>query len=203
MFNHQKPSIDELPSSKQLLKSTFLALITAVIIIFTIVLPSEYGVDPTGAGEFLGLKSMGSIKVSLEKEALTESESKTQAVEAEKPSMAEPADKNAEIKTDYIEKTLAPGEAIEIKLEMAAGAMARYSWSTANGRLNFNVHGDGYKGTNKSITYKKGRMVTADEGEIIAAFDGLHGWFWRNREDTPVTIKLDTSGNYKQLKIIL
>jgi len=106
-------------------------------------------------------------------------------------------------KNDVIERTIPPGEAIEIKLEMPEGTIVRYSWSTANGKLNYDAHGDGYKGTKKSVTYKKGRMIAADSGELLAAFDGYHGWFWRNREDNPVTLRLDTSGNYLQIKQVL
>ena len=29
---------------------------------------------------------------------------------------------------------------------------------------------------------------------LEAAFDGKHGWFWRNRTDKPVTVTLHTEG---------
>lgn len=200
MFNTQQPSIDDLPTTKQLVRSTVIALIAATAILFLIVLPAEYGLDPTGAGELLGLKSMGEIKVSLEEESLAE-------VNVDN-SMLEVTDKKISgttiiHKNDVIERTIAPGEAIEIKLEMPEGTIVRYSWSTVNGKLNYDTHGDGYKGTKKSVTYKKGRMIAADSGELLAAFDGYHGWFWRNREDNPVTLRLDTSGNYLQIKQVL
>ncbi len=69
-----------------------------------------------------------------------------------------------------------------------------------DGRSNYNIHGDGYRGANRTITYKKGRMTSFDEGEIVAAFDGYHGWFWRNREDMSVTFQMTVSGQYIQLK---
>ena len=72
-MNHQyKPSESDLPSSSQLFKSTIIAVLVAGILLLLVILPAEYGVDPTGVGDFLGLKKMGGIKVSLEKEAIND-----------------------------------------------------------------------------------------------------------------------------------
>jgi len=41
-------------------------------------------------------------------------------------------------------------------------------------------------------------------GEIlVAAFDGSHGWFWRNRTGEPVTITLRTTGAYTEVKRVV
>ena len=55
MYNANKPVADELPSSARLLRSTAIAIVAAAAILLTVVLPSEYGIDPTGAGRVLGL----------------------------------------------------------------------------------------------------------------------------------------------------
>ena len=69
MFNAEKPSLSELPSSGQLLKSTIIAAVSAVVILVTVVLPAEYGIDPTGVGKAIGLAEMGEIKTQLAEEA--------------------------------------------------------------------------------------------------------------------------------------
>ena len=69
MFNAEKPSLDELPSSKQLIRSTVIAGASAVAILVTVVLPAEYGIDPTGLGRAIGLSEMGEIKRQLADEA--------------------------------------------------------------------------------------------------------------------------------------
>ena len=104
---------------------------------------------------------------------------------------------------DVMEFVIAPDEAIEIKLEMKKGSIAKYKWTTQNGGLNYNLHGDGHKGSQKSISYKKGRMTSSDSGEFKSEFDGYHGWFWRNRNNESVTVTLETFGDYiliKQMK---
>ena len=59
MYNTNIPIDRELPSSKKLLKSTVLAAATAAVLLVTVVMPAEYGIDPTGIGKIIGLTSMG------------------------------------------------------------------------------------------------------------------------------------------------
>ena len=47
MFNAQQPTEKDLPTSKQLLKSTIIAIIVAIILLAIVILPAEYGTDPT------------------------------------------------------------------------------------------------------------------------------------------------------------
>ena len=198
MFNTHKPSENDLPTSSQLLRSTLIAFFVAAALLVCIVVPAEYGTDPTGVGEFLGLKKMGEIKASLEKEALNENQKFDKYIST-----------NEEIRQrfetskgykDVKEFVIAPDDAIEIKLEMEKGSIAKYRWNTKSGGLNYNLHGDGYKGSQKSTTYKKGRMTSSDNGEFKAEFDGYHGWFWRNRNSEVVTVILETDGEYIQIK---
>jgi hypothetical protein len=216
MYNTNMPSRAELPSSGQLLRSTILALIAAIVILVTIVLPSEYGIDPTGIGQKLGLVEMGNIKTQLAAEAQADAQAKQQVATvatpaasgkvtapAPTPAPAPAANSTAEApagKSDEVSFVLKPGQGAEIKLVMKAGAKANYSW-TANGAVvNFDTHGDG---GGRSIMYEKGRGVPSDEGVLEAAFDGNHGWFWRNRTNSDVTVTLKTNGDYIELKRVV
>lgn len=80
---------------------------------------------------------------------------------------------------------------------MAAGAVASFSWTVDGGVANYDMHADG---GGESITYERGRGVPGQEGTLEAAFEGNHGWFWRNRGEQPVTIILRTEGDYTELK---
>ena len=195
MFYSHQPSENDLPSSSQLIKSTIIAFVVATFLLVLIILPAEYGVDPTGVGHALGLKKMGDIKTSLKQEAINDIIISEAILEEQN----EPAINLIE-SHDRMAVQIQPDEAIEIKLEMKKGTVTKYKWTTENGTLNYNLHGDGYKGTQKSTTYKKGRNTHSDKGELIAEFDGYHGWFWRNRNDVTVTVKLEASGDYIQMK---
>jgi hypothetical protein len=159
------------------------------VVLVVAVLPAEYGIDPTGIGAWSGLKKMGDIKVSLELESTLQDGAASVASVDQKPSQS-----------DMVEHTLAPGEAVEFKLEMKAGAVAQYKWSTTGGKLNHDTHGDGSRGSGLFISYKKGRMVSSDQGELVAVFDGFHGWYWRNRDSQSVSVTLEVSGDYLALK---
>ena len=212
MYNSDTPTRAELPTSAQLLKSTIIAIVAAIAILVAIVLPSEYGIDPIGVGGALGLTEMGEIKTQLAEEAEADRiRDQQNAVPAAPAALQQGSSlldrifaeflvgsaQAQEMRSDEMSVTLASGEGAEIKLVMVKGAQANYAW-TANGAVvNFDTHGDG---GGENISYEKGRGVAEDEGVLEAAFDGTHGWFWRNRTDAPVTVTLKTSGAYSEIK---
>lgn len=69
MYNTDMPTRAELPSTAKLLRSTGIAIMTAGALLVAVVLPSEYGIDPTGIGSALNLTEMGEIKMQLAEEA--------------------------------------------------------------------------------------------------------------------------------------
>ncbi len=205
MHNTDLPNQIELPSSKQLLRSTIIAIVVAAVILITVVLPSEYGIDPTGIGRLLGLTQMGDIKMQLAAEAKKHSAASGTAPEqpASAPAVVatatptpEPTPNMAQ-KSDTTTVTLKPNEGVEYKLEMSKGAKAKYEWTSADGPVNYNLHTDSAGG---SHSYSKGTGAERDAGEITAVSDGYHGWFWRNRNSKDVTITLKTSGEYRSIK---
>jgi hypothetical protein len=72
MYNTAFPTQAELPSNARLIRSTIIAGVSAVAILITVVLPSEYGIDITGFGRLTGLTTMGEIKMQLAQEAADE-----------------------------------------------------------------------------------------------------------------------------------
>jgi hypothetical protein len=216
MYNTDLPTRAELPSSAQLVRSTLIAAGIAAALLVTVVLPAEYGIDPTGVGRALGLAEMGEIKTQLAAEAEAD-RAKDQAA----PTPAAPAAPEqrssllgsilaqlvigsahaqtlVSAKSQEFSVTLKPGEGTEVKADMKKGAKLTYSWKVEGGTVNHDTHGDGPGGNETS--YSKGRGVPGDEGELMAAFDGNHGWFWRNRGSAPVTVKLTASGDFGSLK---
>jgi hypothetical protein len=59
MTDTSSTSRAELPSSKQLVRSILLAAGVAGIVLFSAILPTEYGVDPTGLGTLTGALATG------------------------------------------------------------------------------------------------------------------------------------------------
>lgn len=219
MYNTDVPSRAELPTSRQLLRSTALALASAAVLLVTVVLPAEYAIDPTGIGRLLGLTPMGEIKVQLSQEAEAD-----RARDAGLPAAAPapdrrsrliggllaglfigpahaqtPAPAQAPVQTGEMTVTLAPAEGVEVKMEMKGGAKAEYSWTAAGGGVNYDLHASPAEGGDEK-SYKRGRGEAGDQGTVTAVFDGSHGWFWRNRTGRPVTVTLKVSGDFTDLK---
>jgi hypothetical protein len=198
MYNADKPKAEDLPTPQQLVKSTVIAAAAAAAILVTVVLPSEYAIDPTGIGRLLGLTEMGEIKNQLAEEAEADQQaglqpsggflnlfvSSAQAQEA-------PAWKNE------FSFSLTPGQGVEWKLVMDKDAEAVFDWSVSEGVVNYDLHGDG--GGN-SISYEKGRGVPGATGVLKAEFTGNHGWFWRNRTSSDVTVTVRLRGAYSGIK---
>lgn len=222
MYN-SKPTNSDLPSSSRLLKSTIIAAVVAVLLLVAIVLPAEYGIDPTGIGRALGLAEMGEIKTQLAEESeadaiLDAANADTTVVQAPQPALASdaavaagaagsvsataavPAPEAKSVWRDEMRVELATGQGAEVKLAMKAGEQATFSWLVEGGVVNFDTHGDG---GGRSTSYEKGRGVPADEGVLEAAFDGNHGWFWRNRGSAPVTVIIRTGGAYSAMKRVI
>jgi len=208
MYNSDTPLRAELPSSRQLVRSTILAAVSAVVLLVAVVLPAEYGIDPTGIGRVLRMTDMGDIKQQLAAEAAADAAATAPAAPAQAAETAlatapaEPAQPPAPAAPqvawrDQIPFTLTPGEGTEIKLKMAEGGKVQYSWVVEGGSVNFDTHGDA---PGKSISYEKGRGVASDEGVLEAAFTGNHGWYWRNRGQANVKVILSTSGDYTDIK---
>jgi hypothetical protein len=227
MYNTDLPNRAELPSARQLIRSTVIALVAASALLTTTVLPSEYGIDPTGVGRMLGLTQMGEIKVSLAAEAAADvkaaptpaaagqtaptvaaprvaPDAANVVATAPTAAPAAPAPAAAGGQRHEMTITLRPGQAAEVKLDMRKGAQVTYVWQTSGGLVNFDTHGDPpnppkdfYHG------YGKGRGAVGDKGTLEAAFDGKHGWFWRNRGAADVSVKLNTAGQYTAIKRVL
>ena len=204
MFNAKRPSLEELPTSTQLYRSTIIAALTAIFILITVVLPAEYGIDPTGIGKKIGLTEMGEIKTQLAEEA--EMDHQSMNIQQYQPSILQSllglfvssaqAEESASWR-DSVNFTLSHGETAEWKLVMTEGQRAEFNMLVEGGRVNFDLHGHG---SGKSVTYEKGRGSSGSEGSFTAQFDGEHGWFWRNRDKQNVTVTVLLKGEYSALK---
>lgn len=215
MYNSQRPDLDELPSTVQLLRSTLVALIVAFVLLVTVVMPAEYAIDPTGVGRLLGMTPMGELKVALAEEAIAEeatpeppAPAAAQPAPAAAPVAAAPASppQPAQVARQQheVNLTLKPNQATEIKLEMKQGAKVNFHWTANGGLLNYDTHGDPYKAPKGFYhSYEKGKQTPEQKGVLVAAFDGKHGWYWRNRSDRPVKLTLRTEGDYITIEQML
>ena len=203
MNNVPKPNLEDLPTKPQLLRSSIVAGIGAAAILVTIYLPAEHAIDPTGVGRVLGLTEMGEIKVQLAEEAEADRLLDEQRTRDQSSSVLDSVfgffvstAHAQDAWRDEVTFTLEPGAGAEVKMTMAAGDTVNYAWTATGGRVNFDLHAHG---GGESVDYERGRGETAGEGSIEAPFAGDHGWFWRNRDSTEITITIQLRGSYSEI----
>ena len=182
------------PSKSALAKATGIALLVALVLLFTAILPAEYGFDP--------LKTGGALKLT----------GIAQAGEVKGRAVATPAAGQAGVytpqprtyKVDAQDFQLAPGEGVEMKYHMQKGAGLVYAWK-ANGKLTFEFHGEPDQKPNKDYfeSYELDDKVGKDSsyGSFTAPSTGIHGWFWQNKGDKDVQFRLTVAGFFDSAKM--
>ncbi|NML12808.1 hypothetical protein HHL08_22190 [Sphingobium sp. AR-3-1] len=178
------------PSPATLARATGGAALAAIAILTLFVLPAEYGIDPTGVGSAIGLKGMVSGEAKEEAPAPSDVANPTKATIA----------KSAAWRQDEMTITLAPHSGQEVKAHMARGDSFIFTWASTGGPVKAEMHGEKAGATDGSFTdYWKELALTGGQGDFTAPFDGTHGWYFRNKGDTPVTVTVKTVGFYKDL----
>ena len=172
------------------------AMLVAGVVLMAAILPAEYGVDPLGTGNALGLTSLAQAN---EPEAGGAAAAGGEAASPESLEPVRPGANNLQkvpLKQDTRVFELGPREGMEYKYRMEKGATMVYGW-TSTGRVNFDYHGEprgapqGY-----AESYQMGEGQSAS-GSFFAPTPGIHGWFWENLTDNPITVKLTSTGFYE------
>jgi hypothetical protein len=229
MYNSDTPLRAELPTSSQLVRSTVLAAIAAVVLLVAVVLPAEYGIDPTGIGRVLRLTEMGNVKQQLAAEAAADTaaaapKAKLPATSTVTTPVAPAADTGAAkaatppvVQSAAADDLKPPAKAVAPKVQwrdetpfkLAPGQGTEIKLVMKQGekaQYQWVVEGGEVNFDThgdafaKSISYEKGRGVSNKEGVLEAAFTGNHGWYWRNRGTADVQVILRTSGEYTEIK---
>jgi hypothetical protein len=183
-----------LPTLPQLGKATGIALAVAAFILTVAVLPAEYGIDPLGAGQALGLTKLNG---GARKEAdITPTATATAAA-----GVASPVSTSAlPMRSDEMQVVLQPGQGAEVKALMRKGEHFVFSWSSDGGPVKSDMHGEPeHAKPGEFTTYWKVAQQSAAQGAFTAGFDGIHGWFWRNKGAQPVTITVKVTGFHEKL----
>ncbi len=176
------------PSKGKLAATTAIALAVAGVLLVTIVLPAEYGLDPLHTGAALGLTTLSAPAAAKAVEVPA-------GATMYKPVQDGPIGYyGGAYKVDSTVLTLGPYEYLEYKYRLEKDASMMFSW-TATAAVTHDFHGDPGSGKGGEQSYdKKDRQ--ASSGTLVAPFAGMHGWFWENPSGETITITLNSSGFY-------
>ena len=183
-------SSPQVPATRTLVTATAVALVVASIVLVTVILPAEYGIDPLGTGEAFGLSALA--ETSAPEEPVPPPQGEKVAPVQEGPFALYPA----QFKVDSRELVLGPYEYVEYKYHLERGAAMLFSWQ-ASGDVMHDFHGDpeGQSSSTSAQSFDKHTRRQAD-GSFAAPFSGIHGWFWENPGGETVTVRVTTAGFY-------
>lgn len=204
-------------SKRELLRGSAIAALVAGILLVGAVLPAEFGIDPTGIGARLGLTVLNSgarVAVTPASGTLAASATagspalpttvppgSTVSAKGEQRGIAIASKQALPYRSDTMEIVLPPQKGVEVKTHLAKGATLIYSWKTQGGEpVNHDFHGEPVDAGEKdfeSFILEKG--VSESRGSLIAPFTGVHGWYWKNKTNLPITVVLTASGFYRDI----
>lgn len=192
------------------------AAAVAVVLLFTVVLPAEYGYDPTRIGRALGLTAIQGSAQQDEQDLDTAIEDLLSANDDLDPAAAidpmtplplpNPAISQIEAappKTETMRVQLDFDGRTEVKVVMQKAKAIVYSWKVLDGEVYVDFHGhDPARGKNFWVRYEEAGQeegVNARNGSLVAPFDGEHGWYWLNTSQDPINIELTVTGYFDRL----
>jgi hypothetical protein len=182
-------------SGRSLATATLAALVVACVVLATVVLPAEYGIDPLGTGAALGLDDLFAAKAEVAAQLAAPAE-----VAAREGGPLSPMFVNFRIDSRTL--VIPPKVGIEFKYELDKGATMTYEWK-ADYFVDFDFHTE--KANTKPVlsdSYEKGEGVQK-RGGYTAPYDGIHGWYWENSSDKPVTITLRAAGFFDRARLFM
>jgi hypothetical protein len=162
-----------------LFKYTMFSLVFATITLFTIILPAEYNIDPTGIGHKLGLTTFHNVKA-----------------EMSAPLYLQEISEKSKGRTETIEVIVPAGRGVEYKFFMAQYQKLKYEWVTDSSVLYFDLHGEPEGDTTGYFESYAIATLGEMKGSFTAPFSGSHGWYWKNASDSLVTVQLIVKGEY-------
>jgi len=170
------------PSKAKLAVATLIALAVAGIVLVTVVLPAEYDIDPLGTGQALGLVVLAGG-------------GDAPAIPVRADGLIDQADG---YRLDERTFELEPGEFVEFKYRLEAGQAMVYSW-TASYWVRSEMHSeadDQPEGT--AEFFEVVEQALGRNGSYVAPFPGIHGWYWLNETDRPVSVTLYAAGFFEE-----
>lgn len=96
------------------------------------------------------------------------------------------------------------GSDLEYKLGLDEGGSITYRWTVDMARpelLTAEFHGHTHRIGDEpgTVMFYKIHTDGAEQGSLVAPFEGIHGWYFDNRSDEDVTVRLKVAGFYAEL----
>jgi hypothetical protein len=203
-------------SRGRVLRATGLMALIAAVLTVTVILPAEFGRDPTGFGTLTGLTRLAAVRAASEAAGATPASAPAPAAAAAPGAaggfdaeasadgkslpLAKWSNKHADgYATGKYEIKLAGGGELEWKSTMVRGEPLLYRWKVRTGQqVYYEFHGEPVKGKWAKEYYESYETGEAASGQgfVVAPFSGHHGWYFVNLTGDPIIIDVELVGYY-------
>ena len=200
---------------KQLIKYLIISILIGGIVLVTAILPAEYNIDPLGTGKLFGFsrlyvapaeEEIGLLNAPLKFKKLTieESGSGTDVPVPEIVNDPAPAEQYTMREDNNITVIVPAGKGIEYKFKMLKHGNTKYEWYTDGSILYSDMHGELLSATPPEDEFFESYAEAYSNnmtGTLLAPFEGIHGWYFRNKNKEDVTVNIKLKGQYELFDI--
>ena len=200
---------------KQLIKYLIISIVIGGFVLVTAVLPAEYNIDPLGTGELLGFSrlytehsaeeiGLQNAPMKFKKLTIEESGSGPDVPVPEIVNNPAPLEQYSIREDGDIIVVVPAGKGIEYKFKMLKYGSAKYEWYTDGSILYSDMHGELLLANPPEDEFFESYAEAYSNnmtGTLIAPFEGIHGWYFRNKNKEDVTVNIKLKGQYQLFDI--
>jgi hypothetical protein len=196
-------------SKKKIIRALIISIIIGAVVLVCAILPAEYGIDPTGIGKLTGFSRLYVAENASEETGgvvrgtypLIKMEKAGSDPEVKKPAEADnpPPAKQYDVREDSVQVIVPAGKGIEFKTYMLKYGQMKYEWTTDKDVLYFDFHGEVAQETKPKDEYFESYTIAYSNnmvGTFLAPYEGKHGWYFKNKGKSDVTVTLRLKGQY-------
>lgn len=190
-----------------------LAVVGAAVLLVTVVLPAEFGIDPTGFGRLTGISTLSETAPTPARDFgqtmifnIAEYDPTAEKIEQSIQGLIQLEDEP--FRTETIDLKIEDFGEIEHKFIMPTDTTLIYSWEVLEAKgdgVYYEFHGHPSSDDAPNYpegfeqAYSKGEGTT-QSGSFTTPFPGYHGWYLMNLEEGPITVRLKVSGYWREHK---
>jgi hypothetical protein len=208
--------------------ATAAAMFAAGVILVTVVLPAEYGLDPVGTGRVLGLTQMAQAEAgavapvaaaasvpastgepapTIEGEGGRPTLTFTQPTPATTGEDGEPILEWNRAGADRLQPRPFRRDARRFDLGPNEAMEFKYRIEkdggfvyswTSTGKVQVDFHGEPEGKPRGYAEFYNQSERERADGTFVAPSPGIHGWYWKNLTSDPITITLNTAGYFER-----
>lgn len=180
------------------------SIAATLLLVFLLVLPAIYGIDPTGFGAKLGLNGVSNqmnqqTGINTGKGTVSQTRSSENAADQPNAGMQKQPEALPGEHQETFTLTVPPKQNLVFKFAMERDYELDYHWATDGKPLYAELRGQKQTAADNEFKVFGKLKENKAKGFFIAPFNGNYSLYWENKSDQAVKVRLTAKGVYKIL----